>query len=72
MPMYKTKLNSKIILSGKVISFVEALSDGSMTQLQFHNKKAYSKRVDNLLTLIELTIAWEIFQSNTKEVNNVR
>ena len=69
--MYKTKLNSKIILSDNVISLIEGLKDGSISSTSFHNRKAYAKKTDKLLPLVELTIAWEIYNNNCKRKENV-
>lgn len=60
--MYKDKLTYQPILSANVISLIVQLQDKSLTNLQYHNRKAYCKRTGNLLGLVELTIAWEISQ----------
>lgn len=65
--MYKDKLAYQPILSANVISLITQLQDKSLTNLQYHNKKAYCKRTGNLLGLVELTIAWEISQAKEKE-----
>lgn len=67
--MYKDELASKIILSDNVIAFVERLQDKTLTNLQYHNKKAYCKRKKDLLGLVELTTAWAIV--NCLEKGNV-
>ena len=65
--MYKDKLAYQPILSANVITLVTQLQEKTLTTLQYHNKKAYCKRKGNLLGLVELTIAWEISQSEGKE-----
>lgn len=65
--MYKDKLAYQPILSANVISLITKLQDKTLTNLQYHNKKAYCKRTGNLLGLVELTIAWEVSQSQRKE-----
>jgi len=68
--MYKDKLAYQPILSANVISLIEQLQDKTLTNLQYHNKKAYCKRQGNLLGLVELTIAWEVSQLEGKENAN--
>lgn len=65
--MYKDKLAYQPILSANVISLVQQLQDKSLTNSQYHNKKAYCKRTGNILGLVELTIAWEISQVYGRE-----
>ena len=65
--MYKTKLDTKRILSDNVIALIEQLQDKTLTNLQYHNKKAYCKRTNNFLGVVELTIAWEIVNMLEKE-----
>ncbi len=66
--MYKDKLAYQPILSANVISLVSQLQEETLTNLQYHNKKAYCKRKQDLLGLVELTTAWEIV--NCLEKNN--
>lgn len=65
--MYKSKLNSKLILSDNVKDFIKQLQEGTLTSLQYHNKKAYCKRTNNFLGVVELTTAWEIVNMLEKE-----
>ena len=68
--MYKDKLAYQPILSANVISLIKQLQENTLTNLQYHNKKAYCKRKGNLLGLVELTIAWEVTNINLKGVCN--
>ena len=68
--MYQDKLKYQPILSANVITLVSQLQDKTLSSLQFHNKKAYCKRQNNLLGLVELTIAWEIYKVNIKEITD--
>ena len=65
--MYKNSLESKRILSDNVLSLIEQLKDKTLTNLQYHNKKAYCKRTNNFLGVVELTTAWEIVNMLEKE-----
>ena len=58
--MYKDKLAYQPILSANVILLIAKLQEKTLTNLQYHNKKAYCKRKGNLLGLVELVIAWEV------------
>ena len=65
--MYKDKLAYQPTLSANVISLVTQLQEKTLTNLQYHNKKAYCKRKKDLLGLVELTTAWEIVNCLGKE-----
>ena len=67
--MYTEKLAYQPILSANVVNLIQQLQDKTLTNLQFHNKKAYCKRTNNFLGVVELTIAWEIV--NMLEKGNV-
>ncbi|CAH9013527.1 conserved hypothetical protein [Vibrio phage 249E41-1] len=60
MKDYKQTLAYQPILNQKIITLVEALQDKSLTKEQFHNRKAYAKRVGNLVAVLEYSIAFEI------------
>ena len=67
--MNTEKLAYQPILSANVVNLIQQLQDKTLTNLQFHNKKAYCKRTNNFLGVVELTIAWEIV--NMLEKGNV-
>ena len=60
--MYKELLLNQPILSANVNRLVSEMSTGVLTSSQFHNKKAYAKRSGDLLSVLELVIAWEIYK----------
>lgn len=60
---YKELLAFQPMLNTNVIAIVTALQDKSLTKANFHNKKAYAKRKGNLVSVLEYTIAFEIYNS---------
>lgn len=51
------------IYNHKVKKLVSSLREGILTHDNFHNKKCYAKRSNNLETLLNLTIAWELYKN---------
>ncbi len=60
--MYKEDLAFTSAVDEVVISFVEKLIEGSMTQSQYHSKKKYHKSKKDLRMVIKLSTAWEIYK----------
>ncbi len=57
---YKNLLAYQPIITTNVISIVEALQDKSLTKEMFHNRKAYAKKVGNVVLVLEYTTAYEL------------
>ena len=64
---YKELLAFQPMINTNVIAIVTSLQDKSLTKTNFHNKKAYAKRKGDLVSVLEYTIAFEIYNS-LKEV----
>lgn len=64
---YKHLLAYQPILTTKIIEIVDALQDKSLSNEQFHNRKAYAKRKGNLVSILEYTIAKEVVNYLEKE-----
>lgn len=58
---YKEYLVYQPVLTPSVISIVEKLKSGEITSDMFHNRKYYAKKTENLVRVLEYSIAWEIF-----------
>lgn len=67
MTDYKQLLAYQPVLTNNIIKIVVALQDNSLSNQQFHNRKAYAKRKGNLLSVIEYSIAKEIVNYLEKE-----
>lgn len=50
------------VYNPRVKSLVHDLRKGILTDINFHNKKSYAKRSENILLVIDLAIAWEIYK----------
>lgn len=48
----------------------EDLLDGTLSEVQFHNKKNYAKRSDQVQLLVDMAGAWEAYKFELKKVGN--
>lgn len=62
MKNFKNELNNQQILSPNVERLLKDLSAGTLSSCQFHNKKAYAKRSGDVIGLVELTVAFELYK----------
>ena len=62
MKHYKELLAFQPILNQNIIKMVEELQQGTLSKVQFHNKKSYAKKKSDLVTVLECSIAFEIYQ----------
>lgn len=58
---YQKILSFQPILNPNTINLIEALCDGKLTKDQFHNRKSYARRTNNIVKVLEYSVAWEIF-----------
>lgn len=65
---YKELLKFQPVITPATVLLVDSLLKGTVTLKQFHNKKAHAKRTNNLMKVIELSVAFEIYQMLKAEV----
>lgn len=59
---FLNKLHHQSILSAYTFECLQYLIDGKMSIKQYHNKKSYYKRKGDIIKVIELTVAYEIYK----------